>query len=192
LIEIEAAFHTSPQVVDESARDPSPAITIVAKNIGLSLLRGRRGSIHMLSEIGLNDVDQFLDTLRFGGTTFDSRIDHVHADMVLNDLRNKAVYRTARRYQDMQDLCATLLLFKCPVGRFYLAADASNSVQKLGLLSDGVWHFPDERSLKVDKVTLRGRHFVELAVGGPYAWGRSLRSIRRSGLHGRPPERWTE
>jgi len=89
---------------------------------------GGGGSRHALPEIGLNDIDQFLDTLRFGGTTFDGRIGHVHADMVLNDLRNKAVYRTARRYHDMQDLCATLLLLKCPVGRFYLAADASNSV----------------------------------------------------------------
>jgi hypothetical protein len=49
---------------------------------------------------------------------------------------NEAVYRAARRDQDMQDLCATLLLFKCSFGRFYLAADASNSFQKLGLLSD--------------------------------------------------------
>jgi hypothetical protein len=98
---------------------------------------GGGGSRHALPEIGLNDVDQFLDTLRFGGTTFDSRIDQVHADVVLDDLRNKAVYRTARRDYDMQHLRASLLVSECPVGRFYLATDASNSVQKLGLLSDG-------------------------------------------------------
>lgn len=30
---------------------------------------------HALSEIGLNDVVQFLDALGFGGTTIDRRID---------------------------------------------------------------------------------------------------------------------
>ena len=103
----------------------------------------------------------------------------MHTDMVFNDFRDQTAYRTARLDHDMQHLCATLVVFECPFGRFYLAAYASNPVQKLGLLSDRMKHFSNECSLKVDNVTLRGQHFAKPPPTGPYTRAHSQRNTRR-------------
>jgi hypothetical protein len=145
---------------------------------GLAVCFSVTTACHALSEIGLN-FEQFLNALALGGTAFNSRIGYVHTDMVFNDFSDQTAYRTARPDHDMQHPYATLLVFECPFGHFYLAAGASNPVQKLGLLSDRMRHFSNECSLKVDDVTLRGQHFAELPPTGPYTRDHSQRNTRR-------------
>ena len=93
-----------------------------------------------LLQVRLHDADQFFGALGFGWVRLPPRVGHVHPDMILNDLCYQAVNCAACRDHDMQHRRATLLIFECSFGRFYLAPDASHPVQKLSLFSDSVRH----------------------------------------------------
>lgn len=103
----------------------------------------------------------------------------MHSNVVLDDLRDQAVYRSARRDHNVQHLAATLFFFECPLHRFDLTADASNPVQEFCLLADRVRHVLGVRRFKMKKITMRGRHCAELAPLGLCGPDRTLRKSRR-------------
>ena len=72
----------------------------------------------------MNDIDQF-----FGApgarTALMIRIDHVHPDMVLDDLRHEAVHCAARSDDQMKDVRAALFFLDRAFKRLHLAANTS-------------------------------------------------------------------
>ncbi|HEY6419050.1 MAG TPA: hypothetical protein VIX59_08610 [Candidatus Binataceae bacterium] len=64
------------------------------------------------------------------------RIDDVHADVILDDLRHQAIHRAACRDDEVKDIGATLFFFDRSFERFDLATNASHPVQELGFLFD--------------------------------------------------------
>ncbi len=67
-------------------------------------------------------------------------VDHMHPDVVLNDLSHQAVHCSSRGNHEMQNVGAALFFFDRTFQRFHLTADAAYSIQELGLFFDGVAH----------------------------------------------------
>jgi hypothetical protein len=90
-----------------------------------------------LPQVRLNNLDQFFRAPGTGAA-LTIRIDHMHPDMVLNDLGHQAVHCAARSDDQMKNVGAALFFLDRALERFDLTANAPHSVQKLGFFFDGV------------------------------------------------------
>jgi hypothetical protein len=85
----------------------------------------------------LDNLDQFLRAPGTGAA-LTIRIDHMHPDMVLNDLGHQAVHCAARRYDQVKHVGTALFFLDRALKRFDLTANAPHPVQELGFLFNGM------------------------------------------------------
>ncbi|MGC1387183.1 MAG: hypothetical protein WA807_04150 [Steroidobacteraceae bacterium] len=96
----------------------------------------------LLFEIRVDDVDQFLrghDTRIVPGR---ARIEHVLANVILNDLGDEAIQRTPTRGGLLKNAGALMIGLDRALERIDLTAQAFEAIQKFGLFFCNVAHWP--------------------------------------------------
>jgi hypothetical protein len=88
----------------------------------------------------MHDIDKFLGRGDLRGITSLAWIDHVLADVVFNDLRDKAVQGAAARGGLLQDGGAFVVRIDGAFDGFDLTAHSFESIQKLGFFFCDVAH----------------------------------------------------
>ena len=92
----------------------------------------------------MDDRHQLFGGLNAGVVAWSQRVDHVLADVVLDDLGDEAVHRTAAGGGLLQHAGALGLFVDCALEGFELAADAAKAIEELGLLGRDVSHWVPE------------------------------------------------
>ncbi len=77
----------------------------------------------------MHDIDEFLGSGHLWGITRLAGIDHVFTDVVLNDLRDKAIQGAAAGGGLLQDGGAFVVRINCALDGFELTAHSSDAIQ---------------------------------------------------------------
>jgi len=114
-----------------SGRNARPTLCLIGRSRDSFTLIHWTGT--QLPQVRLNNLDQ-LFSAPGTGAALTIRIDHMHPDMVLNDLGHQAVHCAARSDNQMKNVGAALFFLDRALERFDLTANAPHPVQKLGFL----------------------------------------------------------
>ncbi len=79
----------------------------------------------------MDDLHQFFRSLNSGIVLRQVRIDQVFADVVLENLGNETLQRSAASSGLLKDPCALLVSFDCPFDRLNLPSDTPKPVEQL-------------------------------------------------------------
>jgi hypothetical protein len=88
----------------------------------------------------MHDIDEFLGRRDLRGVTRLAGIDHVFSDVVLNELRDKAIQRAAAGGGLLQDRGTFIVRIDGAFDRFDLTAHAFDAIQQFGFFFGDVTH----------------------------------------------------
>jgi len=84
--------------------------------------------VSWLFQVGLDHADQLFRAFGLGGIAFPRRVDDMNANVVLDNLRDQAIQGAARRYDQMEHICAAFFLFERPLDGLDLTSDPPHPV----------------------------------------------------------------